>query len=154
MSRTMPEAVIRKARAGDAAPARNVVIRAYEHYISRIGKRPGPMLADYDGLIAAGAVHVLEDRDGIAGVVVLVPQADHLVLDNVAVDPEFQGRGYGRRLVEFAEDEAKRLGLPEVRLYTNVVMVENVGLYLHLGFEETHRAEHDGYQRVFMRKHL
>jgi hypothetical protein len=41
-----------------------------------------------------------------------------------------------------------------VHLYTNIVMTENLALYTRLGFEETHRADEDGYRRVFMRKRL
>jgi len=70
------------------------------------------------------------------------------------VFPECQGRGYGRRLLEFAEECARTAGLPEVRLYTNVKMTENIALYERVGYEETDRAVVDGYRRVFMRKRL
>ncbi|HXX37926.1 MAG TPA: GNAT family N-acetyltransferase [bacterium] len=145
---------LRKARTQDAARAAEVVRRAYEGYVPRMGTLPGPMRADYQQLVARGVVYVLEDQTEVVGVLVLVPHSDHLLLDTVAVDPDFQGRGHGRRLISLAEAEARSLSVPEVRLYTNVVMVENLGLYAHLGFEETHRAEQDGHKRVFMRKRL
>jgi Zn-dependent protease with chaperone function len=46
------------------------------------------------------------------------------------------------------------LGLPEVRLYTNEKMHENLDVYAKLGFEETGRGLDGGYRRVFMRKRL
>ncbi len=46
------------------------------------------------------------------------------------------------------------LGLPEVSLYTNEAMVENLRLYPRLGFVETGRRVEDGYRRVFFRKSL
>ena len=57
-----------------------------------------------------------------------------------------------RQLVAFAESEARRRGYDEIRLYTHVVMADNVAYYERLGWEETHRGEQAGYQRIFMRK--
>ena len=117
-------------------------------------KPPGPVLDDYTARVAKGEAFVLADADGIAGVLVLIEREDHLLLDNVAVDPARQGRGHGRRLVDFAEAEARRRGHPEIRLYTNEVMQENVGLYERLGYAVTGRGEEAGYRRVFMAKAL
>jgi ribosomal protein S18 acetylase RimI-like enzyme len=145
---------IRAAVAADVATIRAIVNAAYGGYIGRAGKPPGPMLDDYDALVADGSVSVLEADGQIAGALVLLPQEGYLLLDNVAVAPGFQGRGLGRALIAFAEDEGRRFGFDEVRLYTHVLMTENQALYTHLGFEETHRGEQDGYERVFMRKRL
>jgi ribosomal protein S18 acetylase RimI-like enzyme len=82
------------------------------------------------------------------------PAEDHLFVDNVAVAPGQQGRGLGRELVAFAEEKAAEHGLPEVRLYTNEKMHENLDIYARLGFEETGRGLDGGYRRVFMRKRL
>ena len=62
--------------------------------------------------------------------------------------------GLGRRLIEFAEAEARRLGYAELRLYTHEKMVENIALYGRLGFEEIGRGREAGYDRVFMTKRL
>jgi ribosomal protein S18 acetylase RimI-like enzyme len=145
--------VIRRAGSADRAAVEAIVAAAYRVYIARIGRKPGPMLDDYDRLIAAGAVSVLEEPDGtLAAIVVLLPQADHLLLDNIAVHPERQGRGLGRRLIAFAEAEARRLGYAELRLYTHEKMTENIRLYARRGFVETERRRDHGYDRVFMRK--
>jgi ribosomal protein S18 acetylase RimI-like enzyme len=87
-------------------------------------------------------------------VLVLIPDDGYLLLDNIAVAPEYQGRGLGRNLVAIAESEAARRGYGEVRLYTHVTMIENVAIYRHLGFVETHRATVNGYDRIYMRKSL
>lgn len=77
-----------------------------------------------------------------------------LLLDNVAVSPSAQGKGYGRTLVAFAEEEARRRGRGEVRLYTNLLMTENIVLYGRLGYRETGRVSEKGYERVYMAKAL
>lgn len=147
--------MIRRAAPQDREAVEDIVHAAYAMYVERIGKPPGPMLDDYAALIAQGAVSVFEDTDGtIAAILVLLPKADHLLLDNIAVRPDRQGRGLGRRLIEFSESEARRLGYSELRLYTHQKMTENIGLYLRLGFEETGRGHEAGYDRVFMTKRL
>ena len=145
---------IRQAAQEDVPAIERIVHDAYKRYVERIGKPPGPMLDDYSARVAESAVWVLDDGDGIAGILVLLPAPDHLLLDNVAVDPARHGSGLGRRLMSFAEDEARRLGYAELRLYTHVMMHENLALYPRLGYEEFARFEQAGYQRVFMRKRL
>ena len=46
--------MIRCARPEDADAIRQLVLDAYDHYIARMGKPPGPMLDDYDRRIADG----------------------------------------------------------------------------------------------------
>lgn len=77
-----------------------------------------------------------------------------MLLDNVAVSPEAQGRGYGRKLLEFAEQSAADAGYDSISLYTNEAMVENIALYSRIGFIETHRAEEKGLRRIYMSKSL
>jgi GNAT superfamily N-acetyltransferase len=146
--------VIRQAQPGDRAAVEAIVAAAYSVYVARIGKPPGPMLDDYRGLIDAGAVSVFEADGTIAALIVLLRKPDHLLLDNVAVRPDRQGQGLGRRLVAFAESEARRLGYSELRLYTHAMMTENIALYTRLGFRETARGREAGYDRVFMAKRL
>jgi len=145
--------VIRRATLLDLKHVEIVLHAAYSGYITRIGREPEPMLDDYASLIGRGLVHVLDDG-GFVGVVVLVPEPGTMLLDNVAVDPASQGKGYGRLLLEFAEQEARRQGFGVIRLYTNVLMTENIALYSRLGYVEMHRAEEKGYSRIYMEKHL
>lgn len=147
-------AAIRPAEPADQAAIERIVNDAYGHYVARMGKRPGPMEDDYAARIADREAWVLDDGGSLAGVLVLCDAADHLLLDNIAVAPAHQGRGVGRRLMAFAETEARRRGWSEIRLYTHETMIENQALYQRLGYVETHRAEQAGFARVFMRKPL
>jgi ribosomal protein S18 acetylase RimI-like enzyme len=130
---------------------RAIAHAAYAKYVARIGREPAPMVADFAALIAAGYVVVAEDRDGIKGYMIGWPEADAYLIDNIAVDPEHQGQGLGRYLIEHAATEARRLRLPAVRLYTNVAMTENLAMYAHIGFVETHRATEHGFERAYLR---
>ena len=145
---------IRPARKGEDGAIRDVVRRAYAHYVPRMGREPGPMLDDYAARVAQDSAWVLERDEAICGALVLLDFPDYLLLDNVAVDPACQGQGLGRILMAFAEDEARRRGHPEIRLYTHETMVENIAIYARLGYEETHRVTEKGYARVYMRKKI
>jgi ribosomal protein S18 acetylase RimI-like enzyme len=145
---------IRRATSVDVDAVRAVVEAAYAVYVPRIGRPPTPVSADYAALVEAGDVWVgISDRQ-IVGVLVVRADDDDLELENVAVDPPSQGRGYGRALIAFAEQQARELELAGVQLYTNEAMVENLRLYPRLGFVETERRVENGYRRVFFRKSL
>ena len=112
------------------------------------------MLDDYAQVIANHAVFVLTDDHAVIGVVVLIALDGSLLLDNVAVDPDHQGRGHGSRLMNFAEAEALRRGYGALDLYTHETMTENIALYAARGYGETGRRRVSGYDRVYMRKSL
>jgi len=112
------------------------------------------MYADYESLIADGVVYVIADATDIFGVVVSYPTSDHYFLENVAVNPTYQGYGFGRALIAFVEQSARAGGFHEVHLYTNEHMTENLAYYGKLGFKEVDRRVENGFRRVFMRKVL
>jgi GNAT superfamily N-acetyltransferase len=135
---------------GDAEAVRALVRAAYAHYVPRIGREPAPMSAGYEALIAEGLVWIA-GRPPV-GVLVLIPREDHLLLDNVAVDPRARGTGVGAALLAFAEERARALGLARIRLYTNAAMHENLAYYARHGYTETHRASEFGFHRVYFEK--
>ena len=144
--------MIRRARPEEAPLLRALVERAYAPWVPVVGRRPVPMDDDYGARVAAGEAWVLEEAGAVRGVLVLEEHADHLLLDNVAVEPARRGKGDGRALIDFAEAEARRRGLPEVRLYTNALMGRNIALYAARGYAETERRREKGFCRVFMAK--
>lgn len=144
--------LFRRARPSDLDQIEAIVEAAYFPYIPRMGQKPGPMLDDYAALIAAERVHVAELDGAVAGVLVLLPQADAMLLDNIAVSPQAQGKGLGRALMDFAEAKARAAGLSRIRLYTNLLMTENLVLYPRLGYRETGRVHENGFDRVYFEK--
>jgi ribosomal protein S18 acetylase RimI-like enzyme len=154
MKRPVTQADLRPAEAEDVPAITGCARAAYDRYVSRIGREPAPMVADFAALVAAGEVHVLLAGGDLAGFIVVRPGPDHLFVENLAVHPDRQGQGLGRRLVAFAEATARAGGLPALELYTNVKMTENFPFYRGLGFVETERRHEDGFDRVYMRKKL
>jgi N-acetylglutamate synthase-like GNAT family acetyltransferase len=145
---------LRRATSDDVDGITRLVASAFGKYVERIGKPPAPMTADYAALLGTSHVWVLEEGRQIVGVLVTRPEADHLLLDVVAVSPAMQGGGHGRMLLDRAEQDAHDAGLSEVRLCTNEAMTENLTFYPRRGFHETSRGIEDGYHRVFFAKRL
>jgi ribosomal protein S18 acetylase RimI-like enzyme len=143
---------LRLATEADMPAIGGVIVAAYARYRDRMGKPPGPVLTDYTDAVVAGRVWVLGDP--LAAVLVLDPEQDAMLVENVAVSPAAQGRGLGRALMEFAEYQAMTRGLRRMTLYTNEVMTENLAIYARLGYRETARRSEGGYSRVFMAKEL
>lgn len=142
----------RLATEADMPAVRALIVAAYAPYQDRMDKAPGPVLTDYTDAVLAGRMWVLGHP--VAAVLVLDPEPDGMLVENVAVSPAAQGRGLGRALMEFAERQAMARGLRRMRLYTNEVMTENLAIYTRLGYRETARRSEGGYSRVFMAKEL
>ena len=148
------EIAIRPAAAADRAVVAACIDAAFGPYVARIGKPPAPMLVDHGDLIRRGQVVVAELAGEIGGVLVCEPRPDHLFVEVLAVDPRHHRAGVGRRMMAFAEAEAERSGLAEVRLYTHEKMLEARAFYRALGYVETERRMEAGYTRAYLVRHL
>jgi ribosomal protein S18 acetylase RimI-like enzyme len=143
---------LRRATADDLPAIRAVIEAAYARYLTRMDKPPAPLLRDYGPSVEAGTTWVTGSP--ITAVLTLYPREDHLYVENIAVDPSAQGRGLGRALMEFAEQEAARRGLSRMALVTHEAMTENQAIYARLGYVEIERRTEDGYRRIYMEKPL
>jgi GNAT superfamily N-acetyltransferase len=110
------------------------------------------MLADYGLAVANHQTWVVSNGESISAVLELIPGPGFLLIENVAVDPLLQKSGYGNGLMHFAELEAKRQGLNELRLYTNERFTENIHFYKGIGYRETYREPYKGTDIVHMAK--
>jgi GNAT superfamily N-acetyltransferase len=149
-----PAPIIRPAEAAEAAAVSEVVKSAFSPYIVRMGRPPAPMLLDFPAVISAGQTWVAELEARVVGVLVQYETEEGFYIDTVAVSPELQGRGVGRVLLEFAEEEALRRGYHSLYLCTNVKMTENQVLYPKIGYVKYERKLDQGYDRIFYRKEL
>ncbi|MGE0701501.1 MAG: GNAT family N-acetyltransferase [Hyphomicrobiaceae bacterium] len=135
----MSELLVRRATPADAALVRASTRRAYAKWVAVVGREPRPMTADYERAVTEHLIDLAEIEGRHAGLIEMKPEADHLLIVNVAVEPERQGQGLGSRLLAHAEDVARRHGLPELRLYTNGAMASNIALYRRRGYREDRR---------------
>jgi len=154
MAESDPPPALRRAGPADAEAITELVAAAYRHYEPLIGRTPMPMLVHYADALREHEIWVLELDGLLVGVIELRPRSDQLWVENVAVAPRWQGRGFGRLLMRHAEVEADRLGLREVGLLTNERYADNIAMYTRYGYRETHRVPHQGTGLIFFRKQL
>lgn len=148
----MKHAEPRRAAAADAEAIGLLVREAYAKYIPRMGMEPYPMTVDYAKALREQQMWVVEHDGRIIAVLGLIPRDDHLMIENIAVAATHQGGGIGRGLLAFAERQALKLGLRELRLYTAQAMHENIRLYSRFGYNETERKTVGEIPRVYMSK--
>ena len=127
-------AAIRRAVEADAAAVGALTRRAYAKWVAVIGREPLPMGFDHGAAIRDDVVEVMELDGRIVGVAHLVVEAEALVLENLAIEPDLAGRGLGRRLLAAAEGVARDLGRRRLRLYTNARFTANLGFYARAGY--------------------
>lgn len=150
----MHSLTLRLATPSDVPAITALVRAAYLLYVDRIGREPAPMGADYAAAVAASQVRLAFRDEQLLGVLVTEVHDDHLQIENVAVAPGQQGTGIGARLLDAAEEQARALGLGELRLYTNARMTENLSYYPRRGYREVARRVEDGFDRVYFSRTL
>ncbi len=92
---------------------------------------------------------LVAEADGVpVGCLFLVPEGEVLHIGKLAVDPSARGRGHARALMIAAEDFARRDGYARLELQTRIELMENHALFRRLGYVETARAAHPGYDRA------
>jgi GNAT superfamily N-acetyltransferase len=125
---------IRPAVLADAARIRDLTRAAYAKWVALIGREPLPMQADHRRAVAEHTIDLLIDDGALAGLIETILRPDHLWIENVAVAPEQQGRGFGRLLLAHAEKRAVEAERLEIRLLTNQAFTANVELYAKRGY--------------------
>ncbi|MDP9812753.1 GNAT superfamily N-acetyltransferase [Rhizobium tibeticum] len=104
-----------------------------------------PSLADRARL---EIVYAATEGEVLRGCVFLRPEDDCLYIGKLAISPDAQGRGIGRRLLAVAEEVARSRALASLRLETRIELVENHRVFVRWGFEKTAENAHPGFTRT------
>ena len=142
----------RQATPADAATVRDITRAAYAKWVDVIGREPKPMTANYELAVIKHVIDLLEEDGKPIALIEVIPEASHLLIENIAVMPGRHGEGIGGLLLDHAETIARSRGVNELRLYTNAKFVTNLSFYARRGFAEFLREPHAGGEIVHMRK--
>ena len=85
--------------------------------------------------------------DRLAGCIRCAPLSDRMYVGKMAVEPDLQGRGIGAALMQHVEALARAAGLPMLELQTRIELSENYEAFTQMGFSETGRTAHPGFDR-------
>jgi ribosomal protein S18 acetylase RimI-like enzyme len=95
---------LRRAVPADAAAIRALTRAAYSKWVALIGREPTPMTADYNRAVAEHIIDLWEKDGDLYALIEMLPAApSHLLILNIAVRPDQQGKGLGNKLLEHAE---------------------------------------------------
>lgn len=104
-------------------------------------------LTEADLLDQARAGEVWTIGDPPLACVFLTPKPGALYIGKLAVASGHRRKGLAAALIALAEGRAQALSLPALELQTRVELVENQAAWAALGFRETGRTAHPGYDR-------
>jgi GNAT superfamily N-acetyltransferase len=138
----MQQQSFRRATSADASTVREITRAAYAKWVAVIGREPKPMTANYEQAVIDHTIDLLEAHGRPIALIEVIPELSHLLIENVAVLPDWQGKGIGGVLLEHAETIARALQLNEMRLYSNAMFLTNLSFYAHRGFSEFLREQH------------
>ena len=145
---------MRIATISDAEAVTALTRMAYAKWVPVIGREPLPMKADHAAFIQENRVDLLFSGADLVALVETIQRKEDILIENVAVEPRFQKRGYGRRMVAQAEYLAVKAGLDVVRLYTNSLFEVNLRLYTSLGYKVERTEERNGGVAIHMLKRV
>jgi ribosomal protein S18 acetylase RimI-like enzyme len=153
--------VLRTAMAADAPAIAATIAAAFIQYRGRLVPESSAFRETPEAIteqIGAGSSVIVAERDGtMIGCVVAEPMEGDLYFGRLAVLPEARGLGLARHLIAAVEDEARRRGLPGVRLGVRIALEANQRLFNSLGYREISREAHPGFDHptsINMRKVL
>jgi predicted N-acetyltransferase YhbS len=158
----MTDIRIRPATMTDAPALAALIIDAFAEYRGRLKPESGA-LSESAATIAAELARpdhsALLALDGArpVGCVLCKPEDGDLYFGRLAVPPAQRGRGIARALIEAVEAHARRHGYPGVLLGVRIALPENQKLFASLGYVETERTAHPGFDvptSITMRKVL
>ena len=144
---------LRRAEPRDAPAIAYCIDAAYQPHVSSLERSTSQMEGNYTEVIELYDVWVAVDQGQIIGWLVLIPKQGHMLLANIAVRPEYQGKGVGRAMLELADDEALKQGYREIRLHVNRAMTETLEMYRRSGWTEI-QSDEQLVHKISMRKLL
>lgn len=152
--------VIRRYEPADHA----AVWRLHRLGIEQTGADPGPGPWDDDlrSPAAVAATYLVDGGDFLVGglgsqpvaIGALRPHDGYVEIKRMRVHPEWQGRGFGQRMLERLEALASWRGQLLVRLDTTTLQLAAIAMYRKNGYAETGRRRHGPFEEVLFEKHL
>lgn len=149
MTNERPLFSLRAATAADAGLLSHLIIGAFSTHEGRLDPPSSALKETPQAVRAKLATHgaaIAESGGKAVGCVLFTPEEDSILyIGRLAVDAAWRRRGVARALVAYAEAEARRRGLQQMRLQVRIPLVDNQALFKSCGFVEVGRESHPGY---------
>lgn len=102
--------------------------------------------------LAGSSGWVARQRGRLIGIIHAAETEELLLIGRIAVAPDIQGAGIGKRLLDIVEQNSRA---PEAELFTGSLSESNIRLYQKCGYRITEEIDQgDGTAQIFMRKRI
>ncbi|MBP6012322.1 MAG: GNAT family N-acetyltransferase [Alphaproteobacteria bacterium] len=153
--------MIRPAALTDAAAIARTIVASFEQYRDRLIPKSEALSENEASILSelkqnAGGF-IAEQNSAILGCVMTKPVEGDLYFGRLSVLPTARGGGVARGLITVVEDDARRRGAPATRLNVRIALADNRRFFEKLGYIETAREAHPGFDHptfIRMRKVL
>ncbi len=145
---------IKIARSTDVLAIENIIQQAYHKYVAIMPKEPAPLLENYSEVVQGGSTFIGMQGEEAVAVMVLKEHEEFMLINNLAVAPDYQGKGWGKAMLQLGEVLANKRGKMQTQLYTNEMMADNVSFYQNAGYQISDNRSEDGYSRVYFTKYV
>jgi ribosomal protein S18 acetylase RimI-like enzyme len=129
----------------DAALVRQIMLDSFAEFRGTLEPPSSALdetLEDTRQAIDAGGAALAWLGDAAVGSARYLPRPDYLYVGRLAVLPAYRGRGIAAALMTALEDQARHLGLPEVRVEVRLSLPGNVAFFRRLGFQTISEQPH------------
>ena len=134
----------------DWEAVRALILEAFAYMEGRINPPSSALRLTAESMKAdagKGALLLAERQGALVGCVFAQRKDDALYIGKLAVRPELHGLGIGRKLVDAAREEARRLGIATLELQTRIELTENHATFARMGFVKTGETAHAGFAK-------
>lgn len=112
-----------------------------QHYIPIVGPEQIAYMLDkfqseapMKQQISDGYHYYLAEVDNPIGYLSLQDRGNHLFISKIYLLAETRGKGYGKRMIDFAVSQAREVNLKEIRLTVNKNNAKTIQFYESVGF--------------------
>lgn len=94
-----------------------------------------PSVKMIEKYIHESEIYIVEFNDLEIGIIALHKISNNEAeIKNIAIEPMYQGKGYGKELIEFVIKESKALGFSKIIICTGNSSIHQLKLYQNCGF--------------------
>jgi len=133
---------------------------AFEYQHARINPPSSLNRLTLDNIAEKSASEILllaYRGQALVGCVFLREQPHALYIGKLAVLPDAQGQGVGKKLLLFTQEIARQLAYSQLELQVRIELVENQAVFTAMGFVKSAETSHPGFKRatsITMQKQL
>jgi ribosomal protein S18 acetylase RimI-like enzyme len=138
--------LIREARHEEIEIVHGIMIEAFAEYIGILQPPSGALRETIQSIQSkiedkGGAIIAFEDNTAV-GATIYYYQENYMYIGRVSVLPTYRGKGIGREMIYYLEQQAINIGYSETRVEVRLSLPNNLRLYEKLAYRAIQEVEY------------